>query len=239
MEIFSLIYCWFLHTYHWLPPDLGKSESFLYFASVMMKRHNLDYAMKLDADSILHLHSFLAFAQTNLPPYPYGKRIMAGAIRNKSPWPKEPSEEEFARKETYWRKDFEGVHNYLAGQCYMMSQDLVEWVVEEAPRSWNDYREGHEDHDVTSMAWKSPLPVTMITVGKTQRYWEHPVGNIVCLASHRITRTNKLTFSSSLYTSHIVGEGTTSMGTDCQKRNCSNEKATLWREDVKSVLIVY
>jgi hypothetical protein len=153
----------------------GKSESFVYFASVMMKRHNIDYAMKLDADSILHLHDYLAFAHANLPPYPYYKRIFAGALRNKYHWPKLDSQQVYNRKEHYWKQEQESVHLYLAGQCYLLSRDLVEWVVTEAPRSWNTYREGHEDHDVSAMALKCPMPVTMITISKTQRFWEHPV----------------------------------------------------------------
>jgi hypothetical protein len=174
-----LLTCLYIYTsyivHHSENMNDGKSESFVYFASVMMKRHNIDYAMKLDADSILHLHDYLAFAHVNLPPYPYYKRIFAGALRNKYHWPKLDSQEVYNRKEHYWKQELESVHLYLAGQCYILSRDLVEWVVAEAPRSWNTYREGHEDHDVSAMALRSPRPVTMITISKTQRFWEHPV----------------------------------------------------------------
>jgi len=170
----------------------GKSESFVYFASVMMKKYNLDYAMKLDADSILHLHDFLAFAHSNLPPFPYYHRVFAGALRNKYHWPRPETKEAFNQKEAYWQLEWERVHLYLAGQMYLLSLDLAEWVVQEAPncppknpfdlanlptsqRKFRGYKEGHEDHDLSSIAIKSPKPITMITIGKTQRFWEHPV----------------------------------------------------------------
>ena len=92
----------------------GKSESFLYFCSIVMKRHSIDYAMKLDADSILHLHRFLKFSQYHLPPAPYAERIFVGALRDKYYWPtNDLSVQEHAKRESHWAKEFENVHLYL------------------------------------------------------------------------------------------------------------------------------
>lgn len=154
----------------------GKSETFFYFASLLMKeRGDIDYAMKIDSDAALLFHAFLRFSQTELPPAPMNRRIMAGILRNKYHWNttlEDPADVQ--RKEEYWIQEYDRVHLYLAGQCYLMSRDLVEWVVEEAPRS-STYIEGHEDHDVTAMVLKSPKPVTLVIPRKTFQFWEHPV----------------------------------------------------------------
>lgn len=67
-----------------------------------------------------------------------------------------------------------------AGQCYIISRDVCDYIVEEAPYSKmrigaGGYVEGHEDHDISAMAMHSPTPLTLITIGKSQRFWEHPV----------------------------------------------------------------
>lgn len=61
-----------------------------------------------------------------------------------------------------------------------MSLDLCKFVSAEAPYSKiriekGGYIEGHEDHDVSGMVFHSPTPIHMITIGKSQRFWEHPV----------------------------------------------------------------
>ena len=55
-----------------------------------------------------------------------------------------------------------------------MSADLAAAVAREAPNS-RGYVEGHEDHDISAMAFHAPDPVHMITIAKYQRFWEHPV----------------------------------------------------------------
>lgn len=149
----------------------GKSESFFYFASTLMKQqnNNIDYAMKFDADASLLFHKFLHFAQKELPPAPHYRRILGGILRDKGSW-KTVSQP----KEEYWIQEYDRVHVYLAGQCYLLSRDLVEWVVQEAPRS-SSYREGLEDHDLSAMAFQSPQPVTLIIIQKKHKFWEHPV----------------------------------------------------------------
>eukprot|EP00980_Cylindrotheca_fusiformis_P027536 scaffold20980_cov73-Cylindrotheca_fusiformis.AAC.1 len=103
-------------------------------------------------------------------------RIFVGALRNKYHWPVDTNEAPMIheRKEEYWKHEFDGVHLYLAGQCYIVGQDLIEWILQEAPNN-GLYMEHHEDHDVSAMAQKSPLPITTISISKTQRFWEHPV----------------------------------------------------------------
>lgn len=160
----------------------GKSPTFFYFATTVVEEFgNIDYVMKLDADAILHLHDFFLFAHEHLPPAPYNTNIFAGALRDKAGWAKDMHPpQDMARFESFWGNEFEGVHLYLAGQCYLMSYDLAKFVAEEAPFAKTriakgGYLEGHEDHDVSSMAFHSPTPVHMITIGKSQRFWEHPV----------------------------------------------------------------
>ena len=56
----------------------------------------------------------------------------------------------------------------------MVSQDLAAFISKEAQYS-KRYVEGHEDHDISSMAFHAPEPVHMVTIAKSQRFWEHPV----------------------------------------------------------------
>jgi hypothetical protein len=61
-----------------------------------------------------------------------------------------------------------------AGQCYILSHDLAAAVAKEAPNSAS-YVEGAEDHDISAMAFHTPIPVHLIVIAKSQRFWEHPV----------------------------------------------------------------
>ena len=168
----------------------GKSQTWFYFGSKLAKQFEstttpIDYVLKFDSDSILKLHEFLEFAHTRLPPAPYNKNIFAGALRDKGPWYFKDSDlghpkSELPRYESHWGKEYDGVHLYLAGQCYLMSTDLAAFVAQEAPLSKvrvgkGGYIEGHEDHDIAAMVYHNPAPITLITIGKRQRFWEHPV----------------------------------------------------------------
>ena len=168
----------------------GKSQTWFYFASKMAQQFEktptpIDYVVKFDSDSILKLYDFLEFAHTRLPPSPYNKNIFAGALRNKGPWYFKGSglghpESELSRYESHWGNEYDGVHLYLAGQCYLMSTDLAAFVAKEAPFSKvriakGGYIEGHEDHDIAAMVYHNPSPIALITIGKSQRFWEHPV----------------------------------------------------------------
>ena len=62
----------------------------------------------------------------------------------------------------------------------MMSTDLTAFVAAEAPFSRvrireGGYIEGIEDHDISAMVFHSPSPINLLTIGKSQRFWEHPV----------------------------------------------------------------
>jgi hypothetical protein len=168
----------------------GKSQTWFYFGSKMSKKFKktatpIDYIVKFDSDSILKLHDFLEFAHARLPPPPYNKNIFVGALRDKGPWYFKDSDlkhpqSEMARYESHWGNEYDGVHLYLAGQCYLMSADLAAYVAEEAPFSKvrvakGGYIEGHEDHDIAAMVYHNPSPITMISISKSQRFWEHPV----------------------------------------------------------------
>lgn len=168
----------------------GKSETWFYFGSKLSKQFEntnspIDYIVKFDSDSMLKLHDFLEFANARLPPAPYNKNVFVGALRDKGPWYFKDSDlghpqSEMARFESRWGTEYDGVHLYLAGQCYLMSADLAAFVAEEAPFSKvrvakGGYIEGHEDHDIAAMVYHNPSPITLVTIGKSQRFWEHPV----------------------------------------------------------------
>ena len=136
--------------------------------------------MKLDGDSILHLHGWFIFAHNHLPPRPWAKGMAGGALRHKAFWPPPPDPQDLIRLESYWEGQYDGVHLYLAGQCYFMTLDLCRVVATEASVAPTKiapggYLEGHEDHDVSSMMFQSSTPIHLLTIGKSQRFWEHPV----------------------------------------------------------------
>ena len=165
----------------------GKSQTWFKYASQVIQRHpELSYAMKLDTDSILHLHEFFQFAYKHLPPPPYSDNAYVGSLRDKAFWPKKKNigEKQLAELEGYFGTEFEGVHLYLAGQCYILSANLLKVIQHESKvihrklskrKNATTYLEGHEDHDISAMVFHSPEPVHLITVGKKQRFWEHPV----------------------------------------------------------------
>jgi hypothetical protein len=95
----------------------GKSQTWLYFASTVMDKYDgIDYVMKCDADSILHLHDFLQFSREHLPPKPYNTGIYAGALRDKAAW-LQHKENDWARFESFFSQEHEGVHLYLCVGC--------------------------------------------------------------------------------------------------------------------------
>jgi hypothetical protein len=94
----------------------GKSQTFLYFASTIMDKYSgiygIDYAIKCDADSMLHLHVLLKFAREHLPPKPYNTGIYVGALRDKAYWPKH-QEKDMPRFESHFGNEYDGVHLYM------------------------------------------------------------------------------------------------------------------------------
>ena len=153
----------------------GKSQTWMKAGAEIAAEYDLDYVVKFDADSILHLHEFFRFAYKNLPPAPYNKHMYVGALRDKAYWPRHATEAERIRYESYFGNNFEGVHLYVAGQMYMVSTDLAKFIGKEALKNKCSYCEGHEDHDISAMAFHSPEPVKLVVIGRSHRFWEHPV----------------------------------------------------------------
>jgi hypothetical protein len=168
----------------------GKTQTWLYFASKIAKQFEntatqIDYVVKFDADSMLKLYDFLDFAYNRLPPAPYNKNVYAGSLRDKLNWYKQGSSLNHAygernRYESFFNREFDGVHLYLAGQCYVMSTDLAAFVAKEARFAKvrfvkGGYLEGVEDHDVSTMVFRDISPVSVIAISVSQRFWEHPV----------------------------------------------------------------
>ena len=155
----------------------GKSQTWFNYAAQVARSLDIDYIAKCDADALLHLHEFFVWAYTNLPPAPYNRGMYAGALRDKAYWPKRDDPDDLDRFEGYWGKYFQGVHIYIAGQLYILSTDLAEFVGEEARRMGGNctYCEHIEDHDISAMAFHSENPVKWTAVGRNMRFWEHPV----------------------------------------------------------------
>lgn len=153
----------------------GKSQTWMYYGSKIAEEYDLDYVTKCDADSLLHLHEFFQFAYKHMPPAPYNKHVYIGALRDKAYWPRHTTEQERIRYESYFGNQYEGVHLYVAGQIYIMSTDLARFIGEEALKNKCSYCEGHEDHDISAMAFHSPEPIKLMVVGRSHRFWEHPV----------------------------------------------------------------
>ena len=153
----------------------GKSQTWMAYGAQIAEEYDLDYVTKCDADSIFHLHEFFVFAYKHLPPAPYNSMMYVGALRDKAYWPKHDTEAERIRFESYFGNNFEGVHLYVAGQMYIMSRDLAKYVGEEALLNKCSYCEGHEDHDISAMAFHSKEPIKLLVIGRSHRFWEHPV----------------------------------------------------------------
>ncbi|CAB9501274.1 expressed unknown protein [Seminavis robusta] len=173
----------------------GKSQTWFKYGYLIAQDYpEISYVMKLDADSILHLHEFFHFAYRHLPPPPHSNNAYVGALRDKAYWPlkKGITPKDREELEGFFGADFEGVHLYLAGQCYILSINLARVVMKESKvldekkirlaenppkikRNYTSYLEGHEDHDIAAMVFHSLEPVHLITVGRKQRFWEHPV----------------------------------------------------------------
>lgn len=147
----------------------------MYYGATIAEEYDLDYVAKCDADSIFHLHEFFHFAYKNMPPAPYNTMMYIGALRDKAYWPKHTTDKERIQFESYFGMNYEGVHLYLAGQLYIMATDLAKFVGKEALANNCSYCEGHEDHDISAMAFHSPEPIKMVVIGRSHRFWEHPV----------------------------------------------------------------
>jgi len=179
----------------------GKSQTFLYFAyrDVMgngdgggLDSPLLEYCMKVSPNTFFSLDGFLQFALEELYPAPYHRGVMVGVIRDKAygmssstddgPVTEsiQPLTKDMPRLESFWGNEFDGVHLYLSGQLYILSYDVIKFILTEVPFSTEriapgGYVVGREGHDISSMAFHSPTALQIITISKSQRFWTHPV----------------------------------------------------------------
>jgi len=150
----------------------GKSQTWFYYASLVMEKYNIDYAGKTDTDSLWQLDKYFEWAHNSLPPAPHNKHILAGQFVDKLWW-----QGLIREKERYFTSKYgANLHLYAAGQMYIMSRDLAEGVGEVARTEDKHYLEGHEDHDVSAMAFMAAkFPIALRVIGLDQRFWRHPV----------------------------------------------------------------
>jgi hypothetical protein len=166
----------------------GKSQTWFKYATQILETFDIDYVAKSDTDTLLFLDKMTDFMDDNLPPAPYNKNILAGSVADKLWWweqdshspQRKPSEEYFTEK---YGKD---LHLYVEGQIYIMSRDLAAFVAKEAAQHTQSYREGHEDHDISAMAFHSPKPIKLIIIALEQRFWQHRVKLKLGSNFHRI-----------------------------------------------------
>lgn len=153
----------------------GKSQTWFAYAAKVMKAYDIDYVSKADTDSLLHLDKYFEFAKDNLPPPPYNRNILAGTVADKWWWTPDLESIQNRKRELYYtRKYGKDLHLYVQGQWYLMSLDLAETVTKEAPVS-GPYLEHHEDHDVSSMAFRASRPIHLIIIALEERHWQHRV----------------------------------------------------------------
>jgi hypothetical protein len=197
----------------------GKTPTFFYFALQVMRQfpNDIHYAMKCDSDAMLRLTSFLQFVDSELPILPNiaaisssisstsasinepflssprmsAPAVLIGSLRHKSLWEVKGTPELRRQYEGLWDAEYyNGVHLYLAGQCYALSTRAVELLVDETRRQplpllgvnfslTADYYEGHEDHDTSSSvivaATRENVTLRWIDMARHYRFWEHPV----------------------------------------------------------------
>lgn len=157
----------------------GKSQTWFYYGSTVAEKYGFEYVGKMDTDSLPYLDKYFEFADTTLPPAPYNTRVLAGTIVDKRWWPERPEKENDA-KESYFNRRYSTLHLYAAGQMYIMSTDLAKGVGEvcsNLPQT-REYVEGHEDHDVSMMAFlalqdKMDYPIKLIIIALDNPWWKH------------------------------------------------------------------
>jgi hypothetical protein len=121
------------------------------------------------------LDKFFSYAYSNLPPPPYNNGVLVGVPIDKLWWQRTKAEMHQDSNEDFFRNAYGKImHLYAAGQCYLMSKDLAKGVALEAPNS-DSYREGHEDHDISAMAFHSKNPINFHFLTLQQQFWKHPV----------------------------------------------------------------
>jgi Galactosyltransferase len=161
--------------------NTGKSPTWFYYAGSLLDKYGIEYVMKIDTDSLLYLDRYFTFAENTLPPAPYNTRILAGAVVDKAGWKMDNTHSK--QTEQLFLTYYNGVHLYAAGQMYIMSHDLVIGVahVAASDKEMIHFAEGHEDHDVSTMAFLSlkddekDNPIKLVMIPHTDSFWKHPM----------------------------------------------------------------
>jgi hypothetical protein len=148
----------------------GKTPTYLYWANTVSEQMNIPYVAKCDSDTVLILPKLFQFLHQELPKVPAGEdalppSIISGAMRHKSGGFFKTTDESFWKEQYY-----QGMHLYLNGGMYIMSNHLAAVATTEARllehvipgmepaakgkqenKEAHSYLEGHEDHDAIAM----------------------------------------------------------------------------------------
>jgi hypothetical protein len=152
----------------------GKSQTWMYYGAQLAGQYDFDYVVKCDSDTILSLHDFFHFAYLNLPPTPHNSNLLLGWPLDKHHFSRTDKDEQHERH--FW-DNYNAVHNYAGGKLYMLSTDLAGAVADEARSMQGNclYCTGHEDHDISTMAYHTMRPVKFLMLGTHQEFYKHPV----------------------------------------------------------------
>jgi len=149
----------------------GKSQTWFYFAGKKAEEYEIDYVAKQDTDTLPYLEQFFDFVDNSLPPYPYNSRTLVGMVLDKKQhW--ELWKEERKPSEDFFWNNYNSVHMYAEGPFYLMSTDLCATVAKVGSKGLGVAAEGHEDHDVSAMAFigLDKYPIRLVPLPKV----EHP-----------------------------------------------------------------
>ena len=156
----------------------GKSQTWFSYAATLVDDHSIDYIAKQDTDTILYLDRFFDFVDTMLPPPPYNRNILAGSVVDKLWWGADRVHRQAPTEEWAVKRYGSLLHLYAAGQWYLMSPSLAKTVQQQAllgPSETSKYFAGHEDHDLSAMAFHSKQPIHLIIISIPQYHWLHNV----------------------------------------------------------------
>ena len=159
----------------------GKSQTWFYFAGKEAKEYKFDYVAKQNTDALPYLDQFFDFVDNALPPHPYNSRTLVGMVLDKKQhW--ELWKEERKPSEDFFWNNYNSVHMYAEGPFYLMSTDLCATVAKVGSKGLGVAAEGHEDHDVSAMAFmgleKYPIkivPLPKLKYNQCSNYWKHAI----------------------------------------------------------------
>ena len=153
---------------------------YLHFTKVSL----FDYLMILDGSTqeIIHIDEFIVpYLDYQLTPHSATHHILLGSVRDKHQIPyhpdfisKEPREFPL-RNESYFYHEQHNIHNYVASECYLLSQNLIGPIVEQASKPDNQvYLEGtHHGHDISTLAYLiEKTNIHLIPVLKSRQFWK-------------------------------------------------------------------